>query len=76
MALPIDPVCGMEIVDEHAAPQSIYEGDTRYFCGEGCKTKFDESPERYAGAESRALDPNAVQTGEACDHERPSGLRA
>lgn len=49
MALPIDPVCGMEIVDEHAAPQSIYDGDARYFCGEGCKTKFDESPERYAG---------------------------
>ncbi len=49
MTLPIDPVCGMEIVDEHAAPQSIYQGDTRYFCGEGCKTKFDESPERYSG---------------------------
>lgn len=49
MALPIDPVCGMEVVDQNAAPQSIYEGDARYFCGEGCKTKFDESPERYAG---------------------------
>jgi YHS domain-containing protein len=49
MTLPIDPVCGMEIVDQNAAPQSIYEGDARYFCGEGCKTKFDESPERYSG---------------------------
>ena len=49
MALSIDPVCGMEVVDEKAAPQSIYDGDARYFCGEGCKTKFDENPERYAG---------------------------
>ena len=48
MALAIDPVCGMEIVDENAAPQSIFDGDTRYFCGEGCKTKFDEHPERYS----------------------------
>ena len=49
MALPLDPVCGMEIVDENAAPQSMFQGDAFYFCGEGCKTKFDESPERYAG---------------------------
>lgn len=49
MGLSVDPVCGMEIVDENAAPQCIYQGDTRYFCGEGCKTKFEESPEKYAG---------------------------
>ena len=48
MTLPIDPVCGMEIVDQNAAPHSINEGDTYYFCSEGCKTRFDEEPMRYA----------------------------
>lgn len=48
MKLPTDPVCGMEIVDENAAPKSLHEGDAYYFCGEGCKTKFDDEPVRYA----------------------------
>ncbi len=48
MAIPKDSVCGMDIVDEKAAPHSINEGDTYYFCGEGCKTKFDEEPQQYA----------------------------
>ena len=48
MNLPKDPVCGMEIVDQNAAPQSIFEGDAYSFCTEGCKTKFDEQPEFYA----------------------------
>ena len=50
MTLPKDPVCGMEIVDQNAAPNSINEGDTYYFCNEACKTKFDEEPLRYAAA--------------------------
>ncbi|MEO5760852.1 MAG: YHS domain-containing protein [Vicinamibacteria bacterium] len=48
MTLPTDPVCGMEIVDENAAPKSIFEGDPYSFCSEACKTKFDDQPERYA----------------------------
>ncbi len=48
MALSKDPVCGMEIVDENAAPHAVHEGDTYYFCNEGCKTKFDDEPSRYA----------------------------
>ena len=48
MTLPIDPVCGMELVDENAALKSIHEGDTYYFCGEACRTKFDDDPGRYA----------------------------
>jgi YHS domain-containing protein len=39
----------MEIVDQNAAPQSIFHGDTFYFCEETCKTKFEEHPEAYAG---------------------------
>jgi uncharacterized membrane protein YraQ (UPF0718 family)/YHS domain-containing protein len=42
-----DPVCGMR-VDRHAGkPTSEYRGKTVYFCGPGCKAKFDAAPERY-----------------------------
>jgi uncharacterized protein len=36
-----DPVCGMT-VDRHAGkPTSTFAGETYYFCGEGCKAKFE-----------------------------------
>ena len=36
-----DPMCGMT-VDRHKTPhRSIVDGRTVYFCGEGCKAKFD-----------------------------------
>ena len=47
MATHTDPVCGMKVGDPTTAPQSTYEGKTYYFCGHGCKTEFDESPQRY-----------------------------
>ncbi len=45
-----DPVCGMQVDEKTAAGKSEYQGETYYFCNPVCKTKFDESPERYAGA--------------------------
>jgi uncharacterized membrane protein YraQ (UPF0718 family)/YHS domain-containing protein len=48
-----DPVCGMT-VDRHAGkPTSVYQGRTYYFCGEGCKSKFEAEPERYVDATGR-----------------------
>jgi Cu+-exporting ATPase len=42
-----DPVCGMN-VDRHAGkPTSVYRGKKVYFCGAGCKAKFDAAPEVY-----------------------------
>ncbi len=43
-----DPVCGMQVEEQNAAGASDYEGETYYFCGQGCKEKFDENPEAYA----------------------------
>ncbi|MFQ6092847.1 MAG: YHS domain-containing protein [bacterium] len=43
-----DPVCGMEVKEDEAAATSVYQGKTFYFCSQGCKVKFDESPEQYA----------------------------
>jgi len=52
-----DPVCRMT-VDRHAGkPTSTYEGRTYYFCGEGCKAKFDADPERYVDATGRQAAP-------------------
>lgn len=42
-----DPVCGMKVDKNEAAATSEYEGQTFYFCAQGCKKKFDESPEEY-----------------------------
>ena len=49
MATRNDPVCGMQVDDRDAAAQSEYEGETYYFCSQGCKKKFDQDPEQYAG---------------------------
>jgi hypothetical protein len=41
-----DPVCGMT-VDRGAAVTSEWRGQTYYFCGPGCKGRFDADPEAY-----------------------------
>lgn len=48
MAKQTDPVCGMQVEEQDAAGQADYEGTTYYFCGAGCKNKFEENPEQYA----------------------------
>ena len=49
----IDPVCKMTVDPPNAAAQSIYEGQTYYFCAVGCKQKFDREPDKYlAGGSS------------------------
>lgn len=47
MATHTDPVCGMKVDDQNAA-ESTYRDTTYYFCGQGCKKKFDENPQQYA----------------------------
>jgi len=44
-----DPVCGMNVKPEQAAGHSQYGGQTFYFCCTGCKQKFDQNPQQYAG---------------------------
>jgi uncharacterized protein len=48
-----DPVCGMTVDRRAGKPTSIYEGHTYYFCGAGCKAKFDAEPERYVDSSER-----------------------
>ncbi len=42
-----DPVCGMEIRPEDAAAHEEHEGQTFYFCSEGCHKAFLKDPHRY-----------------------------
>jgi YHS domain-containing protein len=42
-----DPVCGVPVVEEHAAYTSEYNGRTYYFCSEHCKREFDQDPQLY-----------------------------
>ncbi len=42
-----DPVCGMEIDRSKAAGQSVYQGQTYYFCSLDCKRQFDKEPQKY-----------------------------
>jgi YHS domain-containing protein len=49
MVMEKDPVCGMQVDPQRAAGTSAYQGRTYYFCSTGCKQKFDQNPEQYAG---------------------------
>jgi YHS domain-containing protein len=41
-----DPVCGMT-VDRSTKFRSDWQGRTYYFCGAGCKSRFDADPEAF-----------------------------
>jgi Cu+-exporting ATPase len=41
-----DPVCGMQ-VDPAKATSADHNGETFYFCSQGCATKFQADPDKY-----------------------------
>ena len=45
----VDPVCGMTVDPETAAASHAYDGETFYFCCEGCADAFREAPEEHLG---------------------------
>lgn len=55
-----DPVCGMDVDPSTAAGHSEHNGQTYYFCGAGCKKKFDLAPETYSGPSAKP------PTGDGC----------
>jgi Cu+-exporting ATPase len=53
-----DLVCGMQVDPATAKWTSEYEGGTYYFCGKGCKAKFDAEPQRFlTRGETASQDP-------------------
>jgi Cu+-exporting ATPase len=51
----IDPVCGMKVLPEKAAGTADHAGRTWYFCGLGCKRKFEADPHKYDGSQAAPL---------------------
>ena len=65
-----DVVCGMTIDPAKAAGSSDYNGQTYYFCGKGCKTKFDADPEKYLAPKPDA--PAHAHGHQAHQHRPPA----
>lgn len=42
-----DPVCRMVLDENKAAFSTEYKGERYYFCGAGCKERFEKDPEKY-----------------------------
>jgi Cu+-exporting ATPase len=59
----IDPVCGMTVDPNASKPHAEYQGQTYYFCCNGCRTKFLADPQKYFAprtaklAAAGAIDP-------------------
>lgn len=43
----VDPVCGMTVDPEKSKGPSVHNGQSYYFCGSSCRTKFEANPDRY-----------------------------
>ena len=43
----IDPVCGMSVDPTKTPHHTQYRSDDYFFCGAGCLSKFDTTPEKY-----------------------------
>jgi xanthine dehydrogenase accessory factor len=43
----VDPVCGMTVAIAGAREIAVHDGRTYYFCGAGCRARFEADPARY-----------------------------
>jgi xanthine dehydrogenase accessory factor len=43
----VDPVCGMTVAIAGARETAVHDGRTYYFCGAGCRARFEADPARY-----------------------------
>jgi uncharacterized membrane protein YraQ (UPF0718 family)/YHS domain-containing protein len=55
-----DPVCGMT-VDRAKALSAQHAGRRYFFCGPGCRVRFEAEPERYAPSRAASADPEAAR---------------
>jgi YHS domain-containing protein len=49
-----DVVCGMQVDEKKAPATSTHEGQRYVFCGQECKDKFDQNPERYTTSSQKS----------------------
>ena len=60
----IDPVCKMTVTDL-SKPHTNYQGETYYFCCNGCLNKFTANPEQYLDAQVE------TKSGCGCSKTKP-----
>jgi YHS domain-containing protein len=49
-----DPVCGMHVETATAPATAVHEGETVYFCSDGCRLRFVTAADGAAAANGRA----------------------
>lgn len=59
-----DPVCGMSVTIEGAQHKTEHQGQTYYFCCDGCRTKFEANPQKYLAPKTEA--PKSVSKDAIC----------
>jgi len=43
----VDPVCGMAVVPGPKGIIATIDGETYYFCAEGCRQSFEKNPQNF-----------------------------
>ncbi|MFZ9662008.1 MAG: XdhC family protein [Chitinophagaceae bacterium] len=56
----INPVCGIPVDMKNPKHIMEYNGETVYFCCDGCKIKFEKEPEKYIRAREMGLAPEGM----------------
>lgn len=52
-----DPVCGKQVDEVKAPATSTHKGERYAFCGQDCKNKFDQNPERFTHSSQSKQQP-------------------
>ena len=69
-----DPICGMEVSPSSGKPEFEYLGRRYHFCCEGCRNKFEASPEDYIEAKDPVCGMTVQRAG-ARHMTRHDGVR-
>jgi xanthine dehydrogenase accessory factor len=55
----VDPVCGMTVAVTASAESTVHHGVRYYFCGPGCRARFEADPDRDVGVAGAPHFPDA-----------------
>jgi len=50
-ATAVDPICGMTVAAVEGTPSLVHEGETVYFCCDGCRATFAAQHEHAVGSD-------------------------
>jgi adenylate cyclase len=64
VSMVIDPICGMRIEADDAAATAEHEGQSYFFCSEGCRDVFLSSPSAYGARAPTATDADRLTDAE------------